>query len=49
MVKTLIECNIDVNQKNNKGDTVLMKLCNFKKIDYLEKKHGDYNIFDTLI
>ena len=35
MVKTLIECNIDVNQKNNEGDTVLMKLCNFKKIDYL--------------
>ena len=49
MIKTLIECNIEANQKNNRGDTVLMKLCNFDIIDSLERKYADYSIFDILI
>ena len=49
VVETLIECNVDVNQKDKLGDTVLMKLCNFEIIDYHQRKNGDYSIFDILI
>ena len=49
MIKILIEWNIEANQKNNRGDTVLMKLCNFNIIDNLERKNADYSIFDILI
>ena len=49
VIVTLIECNVDINQRNKRGDTVLMKLCDFNKIDYWERRDGDYNIFDILI
>ena len=34
VIVTLIKCNVDLNQKNKRGDTVLMKLCDFNKIHY---------------
>ena len=49
VIVTLIKCNVDINQRNKRGDTVLMKLCDFNKINYQERRDGDYNIFDILI